>query len=83
MRDDEVRRLREMVEAAARGELRIDYGTPLHPVLAALHLQIAQTYLLEMMKSEPPEKRPADTAYQLVARAVLILSNELPTDEQQ
>lgn len=82
MQDDDMRRLRDMVEAAARGEMKIDYGTPSHPILATVHLQIAQTYLLEMMKSEPPGKRPADSAYQLVAQAVSILSKNLPTNDR-
>jgi hypothetical protein len=82
MDDEMMGKLREMVETAARGEMRIDYATSRHPILAALHLQIAQTYLLEMMKSEPPGKRPADEAYQLVAKAVSMLSNELQTDDE-
>lgn len=81
MNDDELRKLREAVEAAMRGEMRVGYATPTHPILAALFLQIAQTYLLEMMKSEPPGRRPADQAYQFVAKAVSILTADIPKDE--
>lgn len=81
MDEDYLRNIREAVEAAARGEMRVDYGTAWHPILATVHLQIAQTYLLEMMKSEPPAKQPAAEAYPLVAKAVSILSATLATDE--
>ena len=60
--------------------LRVGYATAKAPVLAALHLQIAQTHLLEMMKSEPPGKRPAKKVYELVAQAVSILVEDFPAD---
>lgn len=62
-------------------KLQVNYATAKTPVLAALHLQIAQTHLLEMMKSEPPGDRPAMKAFELVQQAISLLTKDMPTEE--
>jgi hypothetical protein len=61
----------------------VDFPTAKTPLLAVLTLQLAQTYLLEMMRGEQSSegRDNADGAFQLVQQAIdLIPIDDIPSE---